>query len=58
MGGTVFWADKDLCCSDEYHFGYSELSGLTCRTYIERRIRNYDKDRNRLQFDIPRDMHL
>ena len=25
MGGTVFWADKDLCCSDEYHFGYSEV---------------------------------
>ena len=24
MGGTVFWADKDLCCYDEYHFGYSE----------------------------------
>ena len=25
MGGTVFWADKDLCCSDEYHFGYNEV---------------------------------
>ena len=25
MGGTVFWADKDLCCFDEYHFGYSEV---------------------------------
>ena len=25
MGGTVFWADKDLCCYDEYHFGYSEV---------------------------------
>ena len=25
MGGTVFWADKDLCCSDEYHFEYSEV---------------------------------
>ena len=25
MGGTVFWADKDLCCYDEYHFGYNEV---------------------------------
>ena len=25
MGGTVFWADKDFCCFDEYHFEYSEV---------------------------------
>ena len=28
MGGTVFWADKDLCCSDEYYFSFDEAFEL------------------------------